>query len=263
MRAAQQVPAFRERFTSRGIAYTVSGRGEPVVLIHGWCLERTLWTYLEEQLASRALVICPDLPGFGASSGLAGPYDLDRYAEELAAFIAELSLSRAIVCGFAFGAMVAMATAARDHSHIRSLVLIGVPSAAHSPYARMPRAMRRDWPVFSERSARAICKQPQSEATIAWLAQMFRSTPLSVAIETVKIMEQFEPEALAPSVRVPAVFVHGAEDDVVPLSVIERCAAKMAEARVEVVKDCGHLVVLDQKDRLAEILTAALIAADA
>ena len=58
------------------------------------------------------------------------------------------------------------------------LVSIGVPSAAHSPYERMPKAMKRDWPGFAQASGKAICKQPQSDATLDWLGRMFGATPL-------------------------------------------------------------------------------------
>jgi pimeloyl-ACP methyl ester carboxylesterase len=113
------LPEYAMKSTSRGITYTQRGVGPAMILVHGWCLNRTLWTYHEESLASSGYhVISPDLPGFGDSRVLAGPYDLDRYVDELATFIQELGLDRVVVVGFAFGAAVAMALAARDGSRI-------------------------------------------------------------------------------------------------------------------------------------------------
>src|SRR5262245_45407925 len=172
------------RTSARGLVYSDRGSGPAVVFLHGWCLSRRLWMYHEEALLATNRVICPDLPGFGDSASLPGPYDLRRYGAELAAFVEELDLRDAIVCGFAFGAVVAMAAVAEHRMRAAQLVLIGVPSAATAAYDRMPRAMRRDWPEFARRSAVAICKQPQSEATLNWLAAMFGATPLPVALET-------------------------------------------------------------------------------
>jgi non-heme chloroperoxidase len=247
-----------EGTTSRGLVYGDRGEGSPVVLLHGWCLNRRLWMYQEEALAAGHRVISPDLPGFGASSGLAGPYTIERYAAELGAFLAELRLERAVVAGFAFGAAVAMALAAEDGSRLGGLVLVGTPSAATASYDRMPRAMRRDWPEFARRSAVAICKQPQSEATLAWLGGMFGATPLPVALETVGLLGEFEPAPLAPGVRVRSLLVHGAQDDVVPVEVSRACAGSMPEARLEVVADSGHLVLLDQKGQMTELLRSFL-----
>jgi pimeloyl-ACP methyl ester carboxylesterase len=240
--------------SARGIAYSDRGEGQPVVLLHGWCLNRQLWMYQEEALARQNRVVCPDLPGFGGSAGVGGPYRLERYGAELLELLLELRLEKAIVAGFAFGAAVAMAAAAEDSSRLAGLVLVGTPSAATAAYDRMPRAMRRDWPEFARRSAVAICKQPQSDATLSWLAAMFGATPLPVALETVALLGAFEPLPLAPRVRVRSLLVHGAQDDVVPVQVSEACAEAMPEARLEVVEQSGHLVVLDQKERLTDLI---------
>jgi pimeloyl-ACP methyl ester carboxylesterase len=243
-----------ELSTSRGVVYGTRGQGSPVILLHGWCLNRRLWLYQEEALLDRYRVLTPDLPGFGESAGLAGPYTFERYAAELQSFIAELELDRVVVVGFAFGAAVAMALAARDPARLAGLVLIGVPSATHAAYDRMPRAMRRDWPEFARRSAEAICKQPQSAATLAWLTAMFAATPLPVALATVNLLAAFDPAPLSAAIRVPSLFIHGAQDDIVPVSVAATCVGQMQQARLETVEDCGHLVILDQKERLNQLL---------
>jgi non-heme chloroperoxidase len=240
--------------TSRGIAYGIRGSGASVVLLHGWCLNRRLWMYQEEALAQRFRVITPDLPGFGLSAGLDGPYSLERYADELDLLLAELECASATIVGFAFGAVVAMALAARGSSEVALLVLISMPSAAHAPYERMPRSMRRDWPEFARRSAQAICKNSPSQATLDWLEGLFVATPLPVALSTVELLAAFEPLPLARFVTVPTLVVHGALDDIVPPDVSRACAEQMPRARVEVVPNAGHLVLIDQKDRLTELL---------
>jgi pimeloyl-ACP methyl ester carboxylesterase len=249
-----QVIGTVERVSARGLHYTIRGDGPGVVCLHGWCLSGRLWLHLEEDLAHDHLVVCPDLPGFGRSARLAGPYDLPRLAADVADLLDELGLDAAVMVGFAFGACVAMQLAASQPARVGGVVLIGVPSASTAPYGRMPKAMRHDWPLFARRSAVAICKQPQSEATLAYLERMFVGTPLPVAIETVGVLEHFEPLELAPKVNTPALLVHGRDDDVVPLSVAEGCGAAMPSARLAVVEDSGHLVPFDQKSALVGLV---------
>jgi pimeloyl-ACP methyl ester carboxylesterase len=243
--------------SARGIVYSDRGSGPTFVLLHGWCLSRRLWMYQEAALLANHRVVCPDLPGFGDSADLAGPYDLQRYGAELAAFLHEVGGANPVVCGFAFGAVVAMAAVAEHGARPGQLVLIGVPSAATAAYDRMPRAMRRDWPEFARRSAVAVCKQPQSDATLDWLTRMFGATPLPVALATVALLGDFEPLPMAPRIDIPTLLVHGADDDVVPLSVSRACADAMPRARLEVIPDSGHLVILDQKERVNELLLAS------
>jgi pimeloyl-[acyl-carrier protein] methyl ester esterase len=243
-----------ERFSARGIHYRVHGKGRPVICLHGWCLCSRLWLYLDEALAPDHLVVCPDLAGFGRSAHLAGPYTLRRLATDIAELLDELALEAPIVVAFAFGACVAMELAASRPRQLAGLVLIGVPSGSTAPYDRMPRAMRRDWPEFARRSAQAICKQPQSEATLAYLEDMFVGTPLPVALETVGVLERFEPDELAPKVRLPTLLIHGRNDDVVPVSVAATLAAAMPSARLEVVDDSGHLVPFDQTSAVTTLV---------
>ena len=135
--------------TGVGLAYSRRGTGPPVVLIHGWCLSRAMWMYQEVHLADSSCVVMPDLRGFGESRGLAAVHRRAA-ADDVAAMLKELDLSGAVWVGFAFGAAVAMALAARNEPRVLGIVAIGVPSAAHAAYERMPRAMRRDWPEFAE-----------------------------------------------------------------------------------------------------------------
>lgn len=244
---------YTERHSETGVFFTARGAGRPVILLHGWCLSGRLWLYLEEDLAQHHFVVCPDLPGFGRS-GLAGPYGLDRLAADTLALLDELELDKPLIVGFAFGAAVAMELAATSPGRVGGLVLIGIPSAETAPYDRMPKAMRRDWPDFAAKSAAAICKQPQSDATLAWLERMFVSTPLPVAIETVGELGRFKPVIVAPRVHDRMLFVHGREDDVVPLEIAERCAAVAPDADVAVVESSGHLVPYDQPRALAAVV---------
>src|ERR1700736_1335424 len=104
--------------TAEGMVYESRGTGRPVVLVHGWCLSGQIWIYLGEQLARNHRVICPDLPGFGRSDDLAGPYDFARHADSISALLEELDLHDAVMLGFAYGAGVVMTAAARDPTRI-------------------------------------------------------------------------------------------------------------------------------------------------
>lgn len=235
-------------------SWSQRGEGPLVVLLHGWCLSRELWTYQEDALADRCQVVTVDLPGFGRASHLPGPYSLERLADDVARIVGEIDGGSATIGGFAFGALVALTVARRHADVAKDLFLVGVPSPAFSPYDRMPGAIRRDWPEFARRSARAICKQPQSEATLTWLERMFVQTPVHVAIETCRILGICDPVPLAAGLPHRALVVHGADDDVVPVSVAEAIVQSMPAAELAVVPESGHLAIIDQKAAVNALL---------
>ena len=243
--------------TGVGLAYSRRGTGPPVVLIHGWCLSRAMWMYQEVHLADSSCVVMPDLRGFGESRGLAGPYTIEQHADDVAAMLKELDLSGAVLVGFAFGAAVAMALAARNEPRVLGIVAIGVPSAAHAAYERMPRAMRRDWPEFADRSALAICKRELSDASRRWLATMFAATPLPVALETVGVLAES-------SLRLSPIACRSLRCSCTePMtrsfrSPFRERAPVAVHGELRVVDDCGHLVPIDQADVLGELLVEHL-----
>ena len=253
MSAEQLAGRVRSR-TSQGLVYERRGSGRPIVFLHGWCLNGRLWTYEEELLAGSHDVIVPDLPGFGRADARVGPYVLDRYVADVQALLAELDLTDAVLVGFAFGAAVAMGVAAADDSRLAGLVLIGVPSAAHIPHARMLASMRRDWPDFARRSARVVCRKPQSEATLHWLERMFGGTRLPVAVETFGTMTAFHAPDLAALIGVPTLYVHGMDDDFAPMPIVEQCIAVAPDARLATIEDCWLLVPFYQPERFRELL---------
>jgi non-heme chloroperoxidase len=241
-----------------GIRYIRRGSGRPIVFIHGWCLSGKLWMYAEERFSSHHDVIIPDLAGFGESYALSGPYSLERQAADVGALLHELKLSDAMLVGFAYGAAVAMTVAAIHHPLVSSIVNIGIPLASATPYERMPKSMRRDWPDFARRSARALFHKPQSEATLSWIERMFGDTQLSVAIEAIDQLVSLDAARLAEDIRIPQLFIHASEDSVAPSSFGQLCTQVAPQAELHLIEGSGHLIVIDAKDEFHEVLNAHL-----
>jgi len=234
--------------TSNGLFYDRRGKGRPIVLLHGWCLNSSMWVYAQEALGADHEVITFDLAGFGRSSHLAGPYTFERHAQDLAAALTELQLQQPIVAGFAFGAAAAVALAKAVPEQVGGVVAVGLPSAQASPYAKMPKAMRRDWPGFARKSAEALFHNAQSEATTGWIERMFGDAPLCVAIETVGILQDYEPAEAIKGLNVPTLFIHADKDLVAPVATGQACADAVPHSRLLILENCGHLIVLDSKD---------------
>lgn len=238
--------------TPQGMSYVRRGSGRPVLLLHGWCLDGSLWAYEEELLATDHEVVVPDLPGFGRSDAMAEPYDMDAQVGGVAQLLQGLDLTDVLVVGFAFGAAVGLSLAAQDDSRVAGIVAVGVPSSTVFPAERMANSMRRDWPDFARRSAAVLCRQPQSEATLAWIERTFGGTPLRSALQGVAVLGEFDPEPMCSAVDVPILFVHGQDDDVIPMDIARACADAAPRGSLMVLSDCGHLVVLDQRGPLHE-----------
>jgi pimeloyl-ACP methyl ester carboxylesterase len=77
------------------VAYSDTGDGPPVLLLHGWPTSSYLWREIGPQLASEHRVIAPDLPGFGASSKPVGArYSFEFFERTLDALADQLGLEQ-------------------------------------------------------------------------------------------------------------------------------------------------------------------------
>ncbi len=251
-------PAVIRRISRRGLHYGHDGTGPAVVLVHGWCLNRQVWMYLEQALvAGGRTVITPDLAGYGESAGLSPRTSLAGHASDLTDLLDELDVERAVLVGFAFGAGVICS--AEDYRRVGALVSVAIPSAGTAPYDRMRGSILKDWPRFAARSAQAIVPSETSAETKDWLSRMFGATSLASALAGLDILQSFEPRDMVKRWDVPAYFVHGSGDPIVPAAVSKECAEQFGGQYVEVPSP-AHLVVIDQKEAVLRIVADVVAA---
>lgn len=104
--------------------YLFAGKGEPVILLHGYAQNSHMWRPLMVELAKTRLVIAPDLRGFGQSSKPANGYEKKTMAQYIYALAVSLGFKRAAVVGHDIGLMVAYAYAAQYPTEVDRIVLM-------------------------------------------------------------------------------------------------------------------------------------------
>ncbi len=104
--------------------YLVAGKGDPVVLLHGYAETSHMWLPLIARLAGKHTVIAPDLRGFGQSSAPEDGYTKAAMAQDIHALVKGLNYDRIRLVGHDIGLMVAYAYAAQYPGEIERLVLM-------------------------------------------------------------------------------------------------------------------------------------------
>ena len=106
------------------IHYYIGGKGNPVVLLHGYAQTSHMWTPIMPLLAKNHTVIVPDLRGAGGSSKPETGYDKKNMAVDIHDLVASLKLEHVTVVGHDIGLMVAYAYAAQFPQATDRLVLM-------------------------------------------------------------------------------------------------------------------------------------------
>src|SRR5215469_7947993 len=89
------------------IHYVIGGKGEPLVLLHGFGQNWYMWNRLLPEFGKHFTVIAPDLPGLGESGRKTAGYDKKSLAADIHALVKQLGYSRINLAGHDIGLMVA------------------------------------------------------------------------------------------------------------------------------------------------------------
>lgn len=104
--------------------YLAAGKGDPVILLHGYAENSHMWHPLIVELAKTRSVIAPDLRGFGRSAKPPTGYDKKTMAQDIHSLASSLGYRRATVVGHDIGLMVAYAYAAQYPTEVERIVLM-------------------------------------------------------------------------------------------------------------------------------------------
>ncbi len=118
------------------VHFVETGTGDPVVLLHAFPVDSTLWAAQRVAMAAEGYrVITPDLPGFGGSAVSQAAPSLDVMADEVAALLDQLGLERAVVGGLSMGGYVTMALLRRHADRLTGIILADTKAPADPPAA--------------------------------------------------------------------------------------------------------------------------------
>src|ERR1700712_3213773 len=104
--------------------YLVAGKGDPVVLLHGFAETSHMWLPLIVKLSDKHTVIAPDLRGFGRSGSPDDGYTKKAMAQDIHALVKSLKYDRIRLVGHDIGLMVAYAYAAQYPAEVDRIVLM-------------------------------------------------------------------------------------------------------------------------------------------
>jgi 3-oxoadipate enol-lactonase len=237
------------------LAVEVRGGGAPILFIHGFPFDRTMWRH---QLAglSRWKRIAPDLRGAGASTAPADGYSVARYADDIVQVLDTLELERAVVCGLSLGGYILFELLRRHAGRVRAAVFCNTKSAADSPEARRGRdemaalAEHDGTAAVAERllphllAPATVAAQPD---VVTHVREMINRTPVPGLVGALRALrDRPDSTPMLGSIGVPALVVAGEDDTIAPADGMRAMAQAIPGAQFAVIPAAGHLAPLEQ-----------------
>lgn len=248
--------------SSAGLFYEASGAGEPVVLIHGFSMDRRQWEPQIAALEGRFRVIRYDLRGHGRSEPPSAPY---AATDDLRSVLDALGIPRATLVGLSAGAQVATDFALAHPERVARLVLAAPGLSGYVP----PSPLTWVRPVVEaaaagepDRAARLWAGTPimtllNDQSAAAMLTGLVMSNSRIWTYRT-NPERPFTPPAIGrlAEIRCPVLVLVGKRDQPHIGEVAGLLVRGIAGAKLVILPGAGHILNLDAGERFnAELAT--------
>ena len=245
------------------VAYSEGGKGEPLVLVHGFGASADSWNRMAGRLAKRYRVIIPDLPGWGESTRIESEsYAYPQQIERLHQFLGQLGMRRFHLMGHSMGGFIASAYAAQYPDEVITVGLIAPHGMAEPEPSELARSVAAgdNWlvassePEFERLLNNVFAKRPYMPRPVLRLLaeHAIRNSAKSATIFTA--MQSNEPplQARLPQIKAPALIIWGGQDRVLHVSSARLFQQGIANSELLLLPGSGHMPLLENARQCAD-----------
>jgi len=251
-------------FQQHVIHYRISGSGQPVLLLHGFAEDSSIWDNIAEELSHKYKIILPDIPGSGKSpawpSNTKGIYG---YAEAMLAILKEEHHEDAIVIGHSMGGYIALAMAEIAATKIKGLGLFH--SSAYADEENKKETRKKSIAFIQENGASAFLRTSlpglfaDAELNKAAIEALLQR---AVAFSKETLIQYYEAMITRPDrtkilsqSNFPILFVMGVEDKAVPFSHSLQQSHLPSISHISILRFSAHMGMIEEADKSLLILT--------
>ena len=251
------------------VGYDRQGAGPLVVFLHGIGGNRSSWQVQCAALKNRFTTVAWDARGYGASDDYDGPLDFASFAADLARLLDHLNVEKAHLVGLSMGARILMDFYPHHADRVATLTLCDCFSgfeATLTPEKQQEFISLRQKPLLEGKSLADLAPAliaslvgPNcSDAAKAALHESILALHVESYLKTIAASVSFDRSNDMAAVDVPVQLIYGEHDRLTPPSIGEALLACLADARLDIIEDAGHLSNLEQPDRFNSVLAGFL-----
>lgn len=254
-----------------------AGRGEPMVLLHGWPQNWYVWRQVIPELARRYHVYAPDLRGFGWSDAPASGYQKEQFATDMLGLMDELNIGPVRLVGHDWGGFTGFLMCLREPDRFQGYLALNIVTPWINPGAAL-RNLHRSWyqlAMASGLGGRLLMARPP------WLNGFLRRGAVNPAAWTEADMDVYldrlaQPERAHASVQVyrelllregpawlagryaghrlevPTLMLFGEADIAISTSMLMGFEEHADDMRLELVPGVGHFIADERPDLVVE-----------
>ena len=245
-------------------AYDDVGSGEPVVLLHGLLMDRTMWEHQIDGLRDAYRLVSVDAPGHGESPGRAPGFTAWDEARALGRLADTLGIERAVWVGHSMGGFKALRLTLSEPKRVRALVLVD-----SSPGPENPDLLPQYEAFLQIAKSDGVSPELAELAAISMFASDAKGTPaydhwtkrwLELKADQAEgtarlVYDRDDVTERCAEISVPVLVMHGVDAVAIPIEVA-RQTATLAKAQLLEIGGAGHTSPVEKPEDVTRALRA-------
>ncbi len=254
--------------TDQGIVhYEAYGRGEPVVLLHGWRGSWGYWLDTMEALGRYYRLYALDFWGFGDSGKRRERYLVSDFVDLVEQFMERLGIVRAPIIGHSMGGTVALSVALGHPQLVSKVAVVGSPVVGDSLHLFL-RLAGRPWIAYTVWHMPTVLRWGirffSPYVTREWrrwydmqIADLSRTT-LEAFFSSIGSLRRTDLRPRLHELHTPVMSINGTKDNVVNPNQATLIGRWVPGSRVQIMASSGHFPMLDEPESFNENLYSFL-----
>ena len=232
------------------LRFEEKGNGDPLLLVHAFPLDHSMWHPQVDFFKARYRLITPDLPGFGSTPGR--QWTMAGVGNELLQLLDDLKIDKCVLGGLSMGGYIIIPFSARHPDRVSKLVLAHTRARADTEVERAARngmiaAVRKDGNAVLPVKVLPRLLGPAPPAHVReWITQaMSRVDPAAVIHAVEAMRDRADSTPLLARIKCPALVVAGDGDSILRVEDARAMAAALPQGTLAVIPNTGHLSNLE------------------
>lgn len=246
---------------NRSLQFFDQGSGAPIVFVHGFPLDHTMWKHQFQTFAKTHRVIAPDLPGFGGSEPLETA-SMEAYADSLAEFLDALGVDQPVAfCGLSMGGYIGWQFWKRHPGKLKTLIACDTRAANDSEQVARARGVAAasvlntgSIPVADAMVEKLFWESADSTAKELVYSVISATSPQSIADGQLAMSKRMDATDWLKAIQIPVLFIVGEHDGITPPDEMKANSELVSGSIFHVIKNAGHMAPLENPDDFNAVL---------
>lgn len=211
--------------------YEVYGKGEPLLLLHGWTQSLQFWSDFIPAYAKHFRVYAIDLRGHGRTSSLTDDFTIKKTSEDILALLEKLRIKKAKAIGLSFGGLTLLELAASQPEKLESMILIGVSQSYDGSENNSESFSFENLPASFVQELEGLHHYGENQIRAMFNPNLNYQIDLS--------------DEEVNAIKSETLIVHGDRDEILGINPAITLHKKLSNSALWIIPNTGHLAITD------------------